>query len=265
VHGDIVYAVTAEQQPFFYMYEPPAGTPRLVGEYQARSVQIRDVRPVADELRLDVHGFSLHAHDTALVDAFDEHEVRSVYYPEMERLVARVTGASRVLVFDHNLRSGPRARAGQSGVYEPVRRAHNDYTFESAELRLRQLLGDREAERRRGERYAIVNVWRPLFGPVRDTPLAVCDARSLDAQDLVPIDLLYRDRTGQNYTFLYNPAHRWYYVPDMQADEVLLLKCFDSAEDGRARFTAHTAFDNPTAPLDSRPRESIEIRTLAFW
>jgi hypothetical protein len=268
LEAELVYAVTAAQRPYVYMYEPPAGQPRLVGEYVSQRVPIHDARPLGSQLSLDVHGFALHPHASALRDAYDPEQVRALYYSEMEQLMLRATGASRVIVFDHNVRSGPKAQAGQAGVYEPVRRVHNDYTYASAELRLRQLLGSEQAERRRRQRYAIVNVWRPLFGPVRDTPLAVCDARSIEPQDLVPIDLLYRDRVGENFTFAFNPRHLWYYVPDMQADEALLLKCFDSATDGRARFTAHTAFDDPSASSGQkamRPRESIEIRTLVFY
>ncbi len=265
LEAELVYAVKADRQPFVYMYEPPAGTPRLVGDYETRRVAIHDARAIKGGPLLDVHGFALHPHQTALIDAYDEAEVRSVYYPEIERLVLQATGAREVLVFDHNVRSGPKAQAGQRGVYEPVRRVHNDYTYASAELRLRQLLGAAEAERRLLERYAIINVWRPLFGPVRDTPLAVCDARTIEAEDLIPIDLLYPDRIGQNFTFTYHARHRWYYVPDMLADETLLLKGFDSADDWRSRFTAHTAFDAENAPVNGRPRESIEVRTLVFF
>jgi hypothetical protein len=170
-----------------------------------------------------------------------------------------------VLVFDHNVRSGPKAKAGRLGVAEPVRRVHNDYTAESALRRLEQLLPPAELAARLRGRYSFINVWRPLFGPVLDTPLAVCDARSIDATDLVTIELLYRDRVGENYNFIYSAKQRWYYFSEMAADEVLLLKCFDSADDGRPRFSAHTAFDDPRAPRHARPRESIEIRTIAFY
>jgi hypothetical protein len=265
VEAELIYALPGGQRPVVYMYPPPPGVPRLSGDYQPRRVRIDSARPEAASLSLDVHGFSLHAHRTALADGYDPNEVRAVYYPEMERLVREVTGAHSVLVFDHNVRSGPKARSGQAGVNEPVRRVHNDYTFDSAVRRVHQLLGQRAAERRLERRLAIINVWRPLFGPVQDTPLAVCDARSIQKQDLVAINLLYEDRVGENYNFAYNPAHRWYYVPDMQADEALLLKCYDSATDGRAPFTAHSAFDHPDVPPHTRPRESIEIRTLAFF
>ena len=114
-------------------------------------------------------------------------------------------------------------------------------------------------------RFAIVNVWRPIRGPLRDAPLALCDATTLADGDLVQHDLIYPDRTGEIYALTHNPAHRWFYAPEMRADEILLLKCFDSARDGRARFMPHTSFQDPTAPADMLPRESIELRTLVFF
>jgi len=113
-------------------------------------------------------------------------------------------------------------------------------------------------------RVQVINLWRPIRGPLRDAPLAVCDASSVAPGDLVPSDLVYQNRVGETYGVTYNPAHRWFYVPEMQPDEALLLKCFDSEVDGRARFAPHTAFEDPTAPADVLPRESIEIRTLVF-
>ncbi len=122
-----------------------------------------------------------------------------------------------------------------------------------------------EAEARLRGRFAVVNVWRPIRGPLRDAPLAVCDARSVPFADLIPSDLIYRDRTGETYAVAHNPAHRWFYAPAMTTDEVMLIKCYDSATDGRARFSPHSAFEDPTAPADVLPRESIEVRTLAFF
>jgi hypothetical protein len=121
-----------------------------------------------------------------------------------------------------------------------------------------------EADALLGQRYAFINVWRPIRGPLRDAPLAMCDARSVSAGDLIPSDLIYRDRKGEIYLMQHNPKQRWYYVPEMRADEVLLLKCYDSARDGRAVLSPHGAFEDPTAPADVLPRESIELRTIAF-
>jgi hypothetical protein len=94
--------------------------------------------------------------------------------------------------------------------------------------------------------------------------LAVCDARTVKSNELVAADLVYPDRIGETYSVKYNSDHQWFYVPRMTADEILLLKCFDSKSDGRARFAPHSAFIDPTTPLDAPPRESIELRTLVF-
>jgi hypothetical protein len=259
-----VYASTAQQQPRYYMHELPPGVERLVGSYAPLRVRIDDGRDAARPFTLDEHGFALVEFASALADAYDDEAVRAVYYPEMEQLVRHATGAARVLVFDHNVRSGPRAKAGQRGIAEPVRLVHNDYTAESARLRVQQLL-PAEAEALLARRYAFINLWRPLFGPILDTPLAVCDARSIAAQDLLKLDLIYPDRVGENYHFVPNAEHRWYYYSEMRDNEILLLKCMDSPGEGRARFTAHTAFDDPRAPSGARPRESIEVRTIAFF
>jgi hypothetical protein len=113
-------------------------------------------------------------------------------------------------------------------------------------------------------RVQVINLWRPIRGPLRDTPLALCDAASVAADDLIASDLIYPNRNGETYSVKFNPDHRWFYFPEMTADEALLLKCYDSATDGRARFAPHTAFVDPTTPEDALPRESIELRALVF-
>ena len=113
-------------------------------------------------------------------------------------------------------------------------------------------------------RVQVINVWRPIRGPLRDAPLAMCDGQTVEANDLVASDLIYPNRSGETYSVKYNPNHRWYYIPEMRTDEALLLKCYDSATDGRTRFGPHTAFIDPTTPADAAPRESIELRTLVF-
>src|ERR1700732_1244367 len=146
---------------------------------------------------------------------------------------------------------------------QPATRVHVDHTANSGPQRVRDLLGDEAEELLRG-RVQVINLWRPIRGPLRDAPLAVCDARSVSPNDLVPSDLVYRNRVGETYAVTYNPSHRWFYVPAMRTDEALLIKCFDSLTDGRARFVPHTAFIDPTAPAELLPRESIEIRSLVF-
>ena len=120
------------------------------------------------------------------------------------------------------------------------------------------------AEQLLQHRFSVINVWKPIRGPVRTTPLAVCDAQSLSQNDFVLTDLRYRDRTGEIYSIAFNEKHKWFYYPEMREDEAMLLKCYDSETDC-ARFTAHTAFDDPDSPADGPARESIEVRTLAFF
>jgi len=265
VETSMNYLADRAEKPVTYMYTPPQGTPARTGRYIPYPMRIYDGRPVSSQLTLDTHGFMLTQHKTRVVNFYDEQEVRAVYYPEVERLVKEVTGAVKVLVFDHNVRCAPMSKQGENGAREPVRGAHNDYTLRSGPQRVRDLLPADEAEERLRHRFAEINVWRPIRGPVQEAPLAVCDARSMTQQDFVAMDLKYRDRTGEVYSVAFNPDHRWLYFPQMQANEALLLKCYDSMNDGRARFTAHSAFDDPTSPSNAPARESIEARTLVFF
>lgn len=228
-----------------------------------RTMPVVDARAVADTLSLDREGVCLVGHESSVRDFDDAEEVRSAYYLEVVRLVKAATGAARVLVFDHNVRSDD-AQRHSPDVHPPVRFVHNDYTHDSGPQRVRDLVPD-EAEDLLTRRFAVINVWKPISGPVQGTPLAVCSGDSIAAEDMVPLDLIYRDRTGEIYAFLHSPGHRWFYVPEMRVDEALLLKCYDSMQDGRTRFTAHSAFDDPTSPDGAAPRESIEARALAFF
>jgi hypothetical protein len=266
VTGELVYLAKTAERPHTYTYDPPDGTPKSNIVTEAHTVPVFNMRPVADGLTLDVQGFALVYSPTAVTDFYDEPQLRETYYPEAEDLVKQATGASRVVVFDHTVRrreQGVEDRT-QGAPRQPATRIHGDYTEVSGPQRVRDLMGAEAGDLLR-RRFAIVNVWRPIRGPLNDAPLAVCDAASVADGDLVPQDLIYRDRKGEVYGLTYNPAHRWYYAPAMEADEALLLKCYDSLKDGRARFMPHTAFTDPSAPANAIPRESIELRTLVFF
>jgi len=264
VEGSFNYLVPTGQKPVTFLYEPSQGEAERRGVYAARSLPVADGRPIAAGLSLDAEGFALARHASALVSFNDEAAIKRIYYPEMERLVMQVTGAPRVLVFDHTLRANSPAGRAALKAREPVRVVHNDYTPLSGPQRVRDLL-PAEAEALLRRRYVFINVWKPIKGPVEEMPLAVCDARTVAAQDWVATELRYPDRTGEVYSVAFNPAHRWYYFPRMERDEALLIKCYDSVEDGRARFSAHSAFDDPTTRPGAPSRESIEIRTIAFY
>ena len=234
------------------------------GKYQEYEMTVYDGRAIADQLSLEREGFIFIRHETRVKDFYDETAVRSIYYPETEQLVKLHSGAKRVVVFDHTLRSADSAVREAKQISGPVRNAHNDYTEWSGPQRVRDLLPD-EAEELLRRRFAVIQTWRPIRNPVEREPLAIADARSIGTKELVPSARVYPDRVGEVYHCTFNPAHRWYYFPKMQRDEAIVFKCFDSIKDGRARWTAHCAFDDPASRPDAPPRESIEMRTLAFF
>ncbi|MPZ55879.1 MAG: methyltransferase [Rhizobiales bacterium] len=228
-------------------------------------VAIRNGRPPRDTFKLDTHGFAFVDHHTKVRDFTDDAERKGVYDPEVAALIKQHSGASEVVVFDHTLRTGDEAARTATNARPPVKGVHNDYTENSAPRRLRDILGDEEAERRFRKRYAIIQVWRPIRGKVMIDPLAICDARSIPQEGFILLQRRYQHRTAEVYHIAYNPSHVWFYFPEMTRSEALVFKVFDSDESKPARFTAHTAFDDPNTPPDAPPRESIETRTFAFF
>ena len=232
----------------------PAGSVR-------RTVSIADARSLAPP-SLDREGFELVRHDSQVTNFYDAAEVREVYYPELARLVCERTGAAEAVIFAHDVRSSDQSKQNGNTVREPVSSVHNDYTPISAPQMVRENLASDDAHLRLQRRFAEINIWKPIRGPLLARPLAVCDARSIAAADLVPTDRYLKHEV---YMMTWNPAHRWFYFPQMLAGETLLIKGYDSMLDGRARFTAHASFVDPTTPKKAPPRESIEARALLFW
>ncbi len=265
VEAELNYLAPMTERPRYYAYEPQPGEPHSNLTPEPHQMHIHSLRPIADELGLDVQGFALLEQRSAVRDFWDDDEVRRVYYPEAERFLKEATGASRIYIFDHLQRRrvpGQQDRS-RSGPRQPATRVHVDHTARSGPQRVRDLMGDEAEELLKG-RVQVINMWRPIRGPLRDAPLAVCDSRTVAANDLVPSDLVYRERVGETYSVRYNPAHRWFYTPEMRRDAVLLLKIADTQTDISARFMPHTSFTDPTTPPDAFPRESIELRTLVF-
>jgi len=244
----------------------PGGSDRRVGggASEQRRVTLRNGRLEARNFVLERNGFRFVDHDTNVVDFFDDDEVRRVYYPEMQALVKAETGAARVEVFDHTLRTADDELRETRKIRAVVRRVHNDYTEWSGPQRVRTFL-PQEADELLRRRFAVIQVWRPIRHPVETWPLAIADAQSISPESLVVTERRYPDRIGQTYAITYDPGHRWYWFPRMRPDEALVFKTYESQKGGRARWTAHTAFEDPTTMPDARPRESIEIRTLAFF
>jgi hypothetical protein len=237
---------------------------RTAGAEELHSVEIENGRAARRKFSLDENGFVFVEHKTAVEDFFDKQQLESVYYPEVALLIKKISGASRVHVFDHTLRSGDEAEREAKLIREPVLSAHNDYTEWSGPNRVRELLPE-EAESLLQKRFAIIQVWRAINQPIRSNPLAIADAKSIATEDLLVAERRYPHRVGQTYRLKYSPQHRWFYFPEMRRNEALVFKVFDSENDGRARFTPHTSFDDPTTPPGAPPRQSIEARALVFF
>jgi hypothetical protein len=252
-----------DSRPFTYGYEREVPWPAPTAVFEPHPVVIHNARRHPG-LSLDRHGALLIHEKTAVRDFDDDTQVIGAYYAEAAALIQRHTGARNVVVFDHNVRRGLSlpVRAGQYRQGRPVMHAHTDYTEVSAEQRLKDVIGEGVAPT---QRFMQVNLWRPLQGPLRDAPLAICDAGSIAPQELTPVDLIYPDRTGEIYYLTYGFRQRWYYAPDMQPEEAWLLKNYDSASSGPARFTAHSAFHDPTPWSHIPARQSIEVRAFALY
>jgi hypothetical protein len=227
-------------------------------------VVIRDMRPIAERLDLETNGFVVLDRPTALKDFSDPARIKQVYYPEIEALVKELTGAFKVLIFGDIVRSDAK---GTPDSRLPARGAHVDYDEPTVQWWTRQEVGDEEAERLLKHRHVLINLWRPIT-TVEKSPLALCDASTVEKQDLNRSEVRGglddpNRETMCGFNLAHSPRHRWYYVPHMRPDEIFAFKLCDS-DAGRVQWTGHTAFDDPTSPADARPRQSIEIRTISF-
>ncbi|KAL6707869.1 hypothetical protein ACN47E_003769 [Coniothyrium glycines] len=229
---------------------------------EAHPTTVRDVTGREEEFTLDVNGFEFYNNIAQEKDFTDDEKIKTGYYAETEHLLKEATGASRVFIFDHTIRrrSPNEVTTGQS-IRGPVQRVHIDQSYSAALSRVSHHLPE-EAERLLQGRMQIINVWRPIKTVVRD-PLAVAEAGSVDDKSLVVTELIYPDRRGETYAVKHDSKHRWFYKSRQTPSEVLLIKCFDSKLDGRARRVPHTAFHIPGTETEQN-RESIEIRALVF-
>jgi hypothetical protein len=265
------YLAPATERPFSYVCEPPLGLPWESGQYELHDMEIRDARTAEHPPSILREGFELRDAPSAVRDFLDDETVTRVYYAEARELALSVTGAQRAYVFDHLVRRRERDRAAVSfgrkdGQGRPAvnGRIHNDYTESSGRRRLGLVLAE-PGQAELVERYAIVNIWRAISGPVLDTPLAVCDARSVAPGDLVESEVRYPRRIGEIYHARYSPRHRWSYYPEMDRHEALVFKQYDSQTGDTPRFVLHSAFDLPAIPPGAPLRESIELRCLVVF
>lgn len=228
-------------------------------------VAIRDMRPVAGALALDTTGFALVERPTRVTDFWDPKQVEDIYRPEIETLIHELTGADRVVVFGTLLRhNGADAPAS---AHKSVHNAHIDYDLATTRAVVERVLPPAEAARYAEGRVMQINVWRPIV-TVESAPLALCDAASVERQDLIYGPIGGKSQTGvtnpAGWNLAYNPGHRWYYAPRMRPSEALVFRLCDS-DPNALQWAAHTSFEDPTGMPDAAPRQSIEVRTLALF
>lgn len=266
VKASMQYTVDNGVAPDYYFYEPDPGVKLNPPGTDPREVQVHNAWAEVGRLSADAEGFELHPFDPGFDQFDDDASIHTRFYPQVVEFVKRHTGARRVEVFDHTIRKRlPADLKQQTTVQRPaVLLVHSDYTPRSGPQRVRDIV-PAEAEALLQRRVAFYNVWKPLYRTVHELPLAMIDARTQADDDLLVMELKYRERTGEIYVLRWSPQHRWCYFPQMQANQALLLKTYDSEVDGRARFMGHSAFEDPTTPPDAPKRESIEVRTMAFF
>ena len=273
LEASIACLAGVETNPEILVFPKSSGKDTVRPRQKKHDVLLKDIRTDQHQINVDEYGFELIAHHTSVGDLFDNELVTKYYYPEMARFLKQRLGAKDVLVFDHNQRSKPRADRGDTGMRYPVESAHVDYTHASGAKRAQDILEDTGNTQFAKNHLALINIWRPIIGPVEDMPLAVCSGKTVSDEDLIETSIKHfteknptsANHTGSIYSLKYNRRHEWYYVSRMMPSEVLLLKNWHSKLGTGVFNSPHTGFCNPRASSKCSPRESIEIRTLVIY
>jgi hypothetical protein len=267
VEGALSFIVPQDTKPVFHSTALTGGEAKIFFELEDVSVPIADMRLIAENFSVDTQGFELLHHETQVDDLYDDEAVDSTYHAEVEDILRERFDATHVAIFDVTRRSDDTGGArNPDGLRGPATRVHVDYTVASGPQRAKDVLGEAEYERliEAGARILQVNVWRPISGPVKRSPLALADASSIATEELVATDQVFADRVGEIYQVAHGAGQRWYYASEIDRDEILLIKGWDSIDDGRAHFTPHGAFELQETGPDAPPRESIEVRTFVI-
>ncbi|KAF9552784.1 hypothetical protein CPC08DRAFT_822682 [Agrocybe pediades] len=236
-------------------------------EFATHAVQIENLRGKEQSVSLDTTGFQYFHHAPSHNSFASDEEIKEEYYPESVDLIKKLTGATKVVIFDHTIRQRDPGVADTSKSRQPAPVVHGDQTTISSVGRVHRHLPEPEAAEALKKRFQIINLWRPISVSAYDWPLALCDYRSVKREeDTVPIKLIYPDFEGETLGVKYSPDYKWKYLYGMTPEEGVLIKCFDSVQDGSvAIFTPHTAFEDPATPRDAPYRQSIELRALVFY
>lgn len=253
------YIVRGEEAKFY-----PGDRDKSYWPIEEHEVTIHDMRPIQRELSFDRNGFVFLEEPTKVTDFTDKGQLDQIYAPEIEALIRRLTGAAKVITFGPMIRTNA---GGTHGHNQPAFGAHVDYGDRTVRDFTYDILSKEEADRRLAGRYMLINVWRPII-PVESAPFALCDASTVHMQDLFQSEVIgglgdFGRRSLWGWNLAYTPEHKWYWAPDMQPSEAFAFKMFDTDSDV-VQFTAHSAFEDPDTAPGAAPRQSIEIRTVAY-
>jgi hypothetical protein len=250
--------------------------------YEPRTVEVSNGRPRRKQFTLDGTGFTLADHRSALTGPdgtglADTTALDEIYTPEALGLVRKLTGADHVVSLGWMMR---RTGTQRNGALPPAPDVHTDLhtcaiARRYAEVHAKSPLPPEGS----CWRAVYTSLWRAFSPPPQDWPLALCDYRSVGDDEGTP-NLLFRVRElpapeqaetaaddaeaeSAASVFEYRPAHRWWYFPGMHAGEVLIIKLHDT-DHSVAWRAPHTSFHDTTTP-GTHPRESVELRTVAFF
>lgn len=276
IMADITYLAAADERPVYYPnpHVPPAGKPRHSGTFEQRTMEVQNIRLSSIPPQFFDNGFEFVPHRSGVRSFYDRDELARVYKPELEELMKSRFGATDVYVFDHSWRTrvneddrpGPQKsfRRGEGSFKRPFPRAHGDFTERTAHEMLKVHTG-LDAPALSGRSFSIVNIWRPIVGPLRDQPLALCDAATVGDDDLTVCDIVYPDRRSELFDVSHNENHRWYYAPDMSNAEAWVFSTYRSNAAGGSVSVPHCAIDPQADGAPILPRESIESRLIAIF
>jgi hypothetical protein len=260
---------------------PTKEDPTLEG-HKIHVRRIHDARPIAGELSLDREGFTLMKHKSALAGKGDYGLLlreSAAYADELTPAIKEFMGASWVVARRGGVvvrsatkinPANPRGYArNKGGIEVPYPNVHMDYTADSAKHLARAENYQQGIPERPFSRLVIIQAWRAFSLPPQDRPLATMDASTLGESDTFvagnPPDP--NDLSGdvfQARMVLFNPEQRWYYFSQMQRDEVLLFKGYDS-DPARNAAPPHSSFTNTALGTRAVPRESVEGRFFVYY
>lgn len=226
-------------------------------ELSPTKVNVTDVREHPNTVNFNNDGITFETFESKVKSFAHNKGWTESYNREIVALLNDSIGASEVLVFDHTVRIDD-----LDATRKPARDVHNDYSSQSANQRLVDLVGPQKAAEYQQGSFAFVNVWRPIENIIKTSPLGFIRPSSMQRNDWLNIELIYPNRQGQILGVLANPKHDWFYRSNMTPNEVIIFNIYDNK--GRPHL-AHSALDIVKQESPDRPRKSIETRTLVRY